>query len=431
MLCLEHCSISSSLLSFGSVSTRATEEMPMVFVGIDWAEAHHDICVVDEEGQVLAKRRVPEGLEGVGKLHALLAEHADDPAMVVVGIETDRGLLVGSLVAAGYQVYAINPFASSRYRDRHATSGAKSDPGDARVLADLVRTDRHKHRPLAGDSNLAEAVQILARAHQGLVWTRQRQVNQLRNALREFYPGALSAFDDLDSPDAVAILERAPTPVRGRALSQAKIISALRHGGRERNLEAKAAQIQAQLRLPQLEAPALLAEAYGHSVAATVAVIKQLNLQIAALEQELAASFELHPDAEIYLSLPGLGLVLGARAMAEFGDDRTRFLNPKARKNYAGTAPITKASGTRKVVLARVARNRRLADACYLWAFSALTRSEGARHRYDVLRARGQTHHQALRALANRLVGILHGCLTNRQAYREHLAWLAPVEVAA
>jgi transposase len=430
MLCLEHCSISSSLLSFGSVSTRATEEMPMVFVGIDWAEAHHDICVVDEEGQVLAKR-VPEGLEGVGKLHALLAEHADDPAMVVVGIETDRGLLVGSLVAAGYQVYAINPFASSRYRDRHATSGAKSDPGDARVLADLVRTDRHKHRPLAGDSNLAEAVQILARAHQGLVWTRQRQVNQLRNALREFYPGALSAFDDLDSPDAVAILERAPTPVRGRALSQAKIISALRHGGRERNLEAKAAQIQAQLRLPQLEAPALLAEAYGHSVAATVAVIKQLNLQIAALEQELAASFELHPDAEIYLSLPGLGLVLGARAMAEFGDDRTRFLNPKARKNYAGTAPITKASGTRKVVLARVARNRRLADACYLWAFSALTRSEGARHRYDVLRARGQTHHQALRALANRLVGILHGCLTNRQAYREHLAWLAPVEVAA
>jgi len=403
----------------------------MVFVGIDWAEAHHDICVVDEEGRVLAKRRVPEGLEGVGKLHALVAEHAEDPVSVVVGIETDRGLLVGSLVAAGYQVYAINPFASSRYRDRHATSGAKSDSGDARVLADLVRTDRHKHRPLAGDSNLAEAVQILARAHQGLVWTRQRQVNQLRNALREFYPGALSAFDDLDAADTVAILERAPTPERGRALSQAKIISALRQGGRERNLEAKAAQIQAQLRLPQLEAPAMLAGAYGHSVAATVAVIKQLNLQIAALEQELAASFEMHPDAEIYLSLPGLGLVLGARAMAEFGDDRTRFLNPKARKSYAGTAPITKASGTRKVVLARVARNRRLADACYLWAFSALTRSEGARHRYDVLRGRGQTHHQALRALANRLVGILHGCLTNHQAYSEHLAWPTQVEVAA
>ncbi|HEX2681846.1 MAG TPA: IS110 family transposase, partial [Candidatus Dormibacteraeota bacterium] len=327
----------------------------MIFVGIDWAEAHHDVCLVDEAGHVLAKRRVPDGLEGVGKLHALIAEHTEEPASVVVGVETDRGLMVGALLAAGYQVYAINPLASSRYRDRHATSGAKSDPGDARVLADLVRTDRHKHRQVAGDSELAEAVKVLARAHQGLIWTRQRQVSQLRNTLREFYPGALTAFEDLDSTDAIATLELAPMPSRGRTLSQAKIASALRRGGRERKLEAKAAQIQSQLRLPQLEAPALVAQAYGHSVAASVAVIKQLNLQVAALEKELAASFETHPDAEIYLSLPGLGFVLGARAMAEFGDDRTRFAHPKARKNYAGTAPITKASGTRKVVLARVA----------------------------------------------------------------------------
>ena len=283
----------------------------MIFVGIDWAEAHHDVCLVDEEGRLLAKRRVAEGLEGVGKLHALIAENADEPASVMVGIETDRGLMVGALLAAGYQVFAINPLASSRYRDRHATSGAKSDPGDARVLADLVRTDRHKHRPVAGDSALAEAVKVLARAHQGLIWTRQRQVSQLRSTLREFYPGALAAFEDLDSPDALATLELAPTPSRGRALTKTKIVSALRRAGRGRNLEPKAAQIQSQLRLPQLEAPALVAKAYGHSVAASVAVIKQLSLQIAALEKELAASFETHPDAEIYPSLPGLGRVLG------------------------------------------------------------------------------------------------------------------------
>jgi len=403
----------------------------MIFVGIDWAEAHHDVCLVDEAGQVLAKRRVAEGLEGVSKLHALIAEHAEAPASVVVGIETDRGLLVGSLLAAGYLVFAINPLASSRYRERHAISGAKSDPGDARVLADLVRNDRHKHRPVTGDSELAEAVKVLARAHQRLIWTRQRQLNQLRNALREFYPGALAAFDDLDSSDAIAILALAPTPSQGRSLSRAKIASALRRAGRERNLEAKAAQIQSQLRLPQLEAPMLVAQAYGHSVAASVDLIRQLNLQIAVLEKELAASFEMHPDAEIYLSLPGLGRVLGARALAEFGDDRTRFAHPKARKNYAGTAPITKASGTRKVVLARVARNRRLSDACYLWAFAALTTSPGARHRYDSLRARGQTHHQALRALANRLVGILHGCLAHRQTYREDAAWRPAFGVAA
>src|SRR5205814_10025556 len=174
----------------------------MIFVGIDWAEAHHDVCLVDESGQVLAKRRVADGLEGVGKLHALIAEHAEESASVVIGIETDRGLLVGSMLAAGYQVFAINPLASSRYRDRHATSGAKSDRGDARVLADLVRTDRHQHRPVAGDSELAEAVKVPARAHQGLTWTRQRLANQLRNTLRELLPGALGSFEALASPDA-------------------------------------------------------------------------------------------------------------------------------------------------------------------------------------------------------------------------------------
>ena len=403
----------------------------MIFVGIDWAEAHHDVCVLDEAGQLLAKRRLADGLEGIGRLHALVAEHADEPSSVVVGIETDRGLLVGSLLAAGYQLFAINPLAVSRYRERHVSSGAKSDPGDARVLADLVRTDRHKHRPVAGDTELGEAVKVLARAHQNLVWSRQRQLNQLRSTLREFYPGALAAFEDLAAADAIAILEQAPAPRRGRSLSRAKIAAALRRGGRERNLEARAAEIQTQLRQPQLEAPALVAQAYGHSVSASVAIIKQLNQQIAALEQELAANFEMHPDAEIYLSLPGLGRVLGARALAEFGDDRTRFAHPKSRKSYAGTAPITRASGTRKVVLARVARNRRLADACYQWAFSALTTSAGARRRYDSLRARGLTHHQALRALGNRLVGILHGCLANRTTYREDMAWPQPADVAA
>ena len=403
----------------------------MVFVGVDWAEAHHDVCLLDERGKLLGKRRIPEGLEGVRRLHELLAEHAEEPEQVVVGIETDRGLLVQALLAAGYQVYAVNPLAASRYRDRHTTSRAKSDPGDAKVLAELVRTDRHNHRPIAGDSELAGVVQVLARAHQNLVWSRQRQVNQLRNTLREFYPGALDAFGtDLAGVDAIAILGRAPTPFQGRSISQAKIVSALRKAGRERNLELKAAEIQGQLRAPQLEAPPLLAQAYGHSVTAGVRLLRQMNLELAALEQELAAHFEMHPDAEIYLSLPGLGFILGARVLAEFGDDRTRFDHPKARKNYAGNAPITKASGKHQVVLARVARNRRLADACHLWAFSALTSSPGARRYYDQLRARAKTHNQALRALANRLVGILHGCLAHRQLYREDVAWPA-LEAAA
>ena len=185
----------------------------MIFVGVDWAEAHHDICVLGEEGQVLGKRRVAEGVSGLADLHSLVADHEEEPDEVVVGIETDRGLLVSALIGAGFEVYAINPMAASRYRDRHHVSGAKSDPGDARMLADLVRTDRHNHRRVAGDSELAEAIKVLARAHQNAIWARQRQANALRSALREYYPAALEAFGtELTSTDALAVLGVAPTP---------------------------------------------------------------------------------------------------------------------------------------------------------------------------------------------------------------------------
>ena len=158
-------------------------------------------------------------------------------------------------------------------------------------------------------------------------------------------------------------------------------------------------------------------------VSSLVGLIEGLNGQIAGFESELERSFEQHPSAEILRSLPGLGIVLGARVLGEFGDDPTRYADARARRNDAGTSPITKASGTRRVVLARFARNQRLFDACYLWAFSSLTRSPGARAYYDLHRARGKTHSQALRALGNRLVAILHGCLRHGELYREEVAW--------
>ncbi len=404
----------------------------MIFVGIDWSEKHHDVCIVNERGKVLAKERVADGLLGVARLNAVVAEHDDDPTEVIVGIEIDRGLLVGALVAAGYEIFAINPLSVDRYRDRHATSGAKSDPGDAKILADLVRTDRRNHRPIAGDSDLAEGIKVLARAHKSLIWERQRHVNRLRNSLREFYPQALEAFGtELASGDAVAVLGAAPTPARARTLSHSKIASTLRRGGRRRNLERRAQEIQHALRSEQLQAPAALSEAYGAVVATTIALIASLNDQIVELERQLATHFEKHPDAKILRSLPGLGVVLGARVVAEFGDDRTRYADAKARKNYAGTSPITKASGTRRVVLARYVHNDRLFDACLMWAFSSLTKSPGARYYYDAQRAKGKTNNQALRALGNRLVGILHGCLTHRAAYCEEIAWGQPEEKVA
>ena len=395
----------------------------MIFVGDDWAEAHHDVHVMTQAGERLTSRRLGEGLAGIRGFHELIAGLVDDPSEVVVGIETDRGLWVHALTAAGYEVYAINPLAVARYRDRHNVGGAKSDAGDAKVLADLVRTDRHNHRPIAGDSPDAEAVKVLARGHQNLIWARNRQTNQLRNALREYYPAALEAFGDLADRDTLGVLGRAPTPELGARLSINQIRSALARGGRQRNLDQRANEIRTALRSNQLTAPAIVTQAFAATTKAAVGIIGELNRQITELETTLADHFEQHPDADIYLSLPGLGDVLGARVLGEFGDDPDRYASAKSRRNYAGTSPLTIASGRKHAVLARHVRNRRLYDAIDKWAFSSLRSSPGCRTFYDQRRAAGDLHHQALRALGNRLVGILHGCLHHRSPYNEHTAW--------
>jgi hypothetical protein len=269
-----------------------------------------------------------------------------------------------------------------------------------------------------------EAVKVLARAHQSLIWARQRHVNALRSALREFYPGALAALGaQLAEPEALAVLELAPTPEASRRLTRAAIRAALVAAGRRRNLQARVVAVHDGLAAPQLSAPALVEAAYREVVDALVAMPRCCNAQVAALEQRLASQFSAHPDAAIVRSQPGLGVVLGARVLGEFGDAPHRYATAKGRKAFAGTAPVTRSSGLRTTVLARAACNQRLVDACYLWAFAALTASPGARRCYDAHRARGQTHHQALRALGNRLVGILHGCLAHQVAYKEQVAW--------
>jgi hypothetical protein len=268
------------------------------------------------------------------------------------------------------------------------------------VLADLVRTDQHQHRRVAGDSELAEAIKILARSHQNLIWTRQRLANQLRSTLREFYPAALAAFAELASPDALAVLAAAPTPARGRSLTVADLVGMCGRAGRRRELQTRAQAIHQALQAEQLAAPALLADAYGASAAAIIGVLTSLSAQIDSVHATLSKQFAQHPDAEILGSLPELGIVLGARVLGEFGDDPNRYADAKARKNYAGTAPITRASGKRRTVLARFVRNRRLADPLVWWAFCSLTCSPGARACYDRHRARGATHQQALRTLA-------------------------------
>jgi transposase len=396
-----------------------------LFAGDDWAEDHHDIEVMDEAGKVLARRRLPEGAAGMAQLHALvggfLGEEAD-AADVVIGIETDRGPWVTALTAAGYRVYPVNPLLASRYRERHGVSGAKSDAGDAHMLADMVRTDSHQLREAAGDSPEAEGIKVLARTHKTMIWERTREVQRLRHQLREYFPAALEAFDDLDAPDTLELLGKAPDPERARKLTRAQVSAALKRA-RRRNIPDKATAVLAALRSEQLAQPAALTIAYAATVRSLIAVIAALNEQVKVLEEQVREHFGRHPDAEVILSQPGLGPVLGARVLAEFGDDPDRYRDGKSRRNYAATSPITRASGKKKAVMARFVHNDRLVDALSARAFASLNASPGARAYYDELRTRGIEHNDALRRLANRLVGILHGCLKTRTPYDEATAW--------
>ena len=396
-----------------------------LYVGDDWAEDHHDVEVMNEAGKVLAKKRLPEGAAGMSQLHDLIGRHVPedaDDAEVVIGIETDRGPWVAALIAAGYTVYPANPLLASRYRERHAVSGAKSDGGDAHMLADMVRTDSHQLRPAAGDSPEAEGIKVVARTHKTMIWDRTRTVQRLRHQLREYFPAALEAFDDLDAPDVLELLAKAPDPARAAKLTRAQVAAALKRA-RRHHVPARTDAILAALRGEHLGQPAALTAAYAATVRSLVAVLVTLNEQVRLLEAQVKEHFGRHPDAEIYQSQPGMAAVLGARVLAEFGDDPYRYESAKARKNYAGTSPITRASGKKKVVAARFVRNNRLIDALMAWAFTSMLASPGARAFYDEQRAKGLEHNDALRRLANRLVGILHGCLKSRTLYDEDAAW--------
>src|SRR6266545_8139176 len=298
-------------------------ETGVLFVGDDWAEDHHDIELQDGSGRVLRTARVPEGVAGMARFHELIATFLPDdadPAQVLVCIETDRGPWVRALVAAGYRVFGVNPKQAARHREVVSLSGAKSDKADAHTLADMVRTRRHHLRAVAADSDEAEAVKVVARAHQTLIWERTRHMLRLRAALRDYFPAALVAYKPLGltGADALELLAKAPTPAAAAKLTITQISAALK--GRRRDIPTKAAAIRDALRTQHLGQAEIVNTAYAATVRATVAILQTLNTEIKTLEGQVEAHFGQHPDAEVYLSQPGIGAILGARVLAEFGD---------------------------------------------------------------------------------------------------------------
>jgi hypothetical protein len=406
------------------------EGQGLLFIGDDWAEGHHDVVAQDEAGKTLARRRLPEGADGITRFHELVAscwgeDGEPDLAWVVVVIETDRGPWVKALAAAGYQVYPANPKQAARHKETIAVSGKKDDFFDAAGLADMGRTRRHQMRELAADSDIAEAVKIAARAHQKLIWERTRHLLRMRSALREYFPAALEAYAGLSlaGTDTLELLGKAPDPASAAKLTTAQITAALKRAGRRGDLAQRARDIQAALRTEHLAQPDVVAEAYAASVQAGAAVIAALNAQIKVMETKVSELFRRHPDAGAYLSQPGIGDITGARILGEYGDAPGRYASAKARKNYAGTSPLTIQSGKRKTVHARYIRNRHLIDALHAQALSSLSASPGARAFYDELRAREIGHDDAMRRVATRLTGILHGCLKHGRDYDEAAAW--------
>jgi transposase len=401
-----------------------------VYCGIDWAEHHHDVALVDATGTLLTKRRITDDADGYRVLLELLAEYGDTPqAPIPVAIETSHGLLVAALRTGKRRIYAVNPLSAARYRDRHGVSRKKSDPGDALVLANILRTDINAHRPLPADSDLARAITVLARAQQDAVWHRQQLVNQVRSLLKTFYPAALDAFlgkqSGLARPEARAVLAAAPTPARAAKLSVTQLQAALRRAGRVRGIEAEAQRLREIFRGNYARQPQVIENAMGRQLAALIVQLDASCRAADELAEAVEESFLQHPDAEILLSFPGLGVQLGARVLAEIGDDRDRFTNARALKAYAGSAPITRSSGKKRFVGRRFIKNDRLIAAGFLWAFAALTASSGAAAHYRRRRETGDWHAQAQRHLFNRLLGQLYHCLQTRQLFDEQRAFTA------
>ncbi|MFF8861708.1 IS110 family transposase [Streptomyces sp. NPDC015139] len=409
----------------------------MIYCGIDWAERHHDVALVDDTGELLAKRRITDDATGYRLLLDLLAEYGDtENAPIPVAIETSRGLLVAVLRTGKRQVFAINPMAAARYRDRHSVSRKKSDPGDALVLANILRTDMHAHRPLPQDTDLARAIAVLARAQQDATWNRQQTSNQLRSLLREYYPSALDAFapwqNGLCRPEARELLKLAPTPARAARLSRTQIQAALKRAGRKRGIEAEADRIRDVFRADWAHQPALVEDALGKQMLALLIQLEAACTAADDLAGAVGEAFPQHPDAEILLSFPGLGVQLGARVLAEIGDDRGRFADARGMKAYAGSSPITRASGKKSSITRRRVKNDRLNHAGYLWAFAAPNGSPGAKSHYRRRRDKhGDWHAAALRHLFNRMLGQLYRCLRERELFDEGTAFPAPMTAAA
>ncbi|MGA4792536.1 IS110 family transposase [Nocardia sp. AB354] len=403
------------------------------YCGVDWAEGHHDIAIVDREGKLVSKKRIGDDPTGFAELTQMLADAGDaEGHPIPVAIETPRGLMVAALRASGRPVFAINPMAVARCRERHSVARAKSDHADAMTLANILRVDAHLHRVMPADSELAQAIAVLARAQQDAVWRRTKAGNELRSLLREYYPAFLATFavksaTNLAKPEARAVLALAPTPALAAKLTKTRVAAALRRAGRQRGIDQLATQIVEGLKTTQLRQPGPVEQAMGRHALALVAMLDAACAGADDLEQAAAEEFRKHPDYAVITSFPGLADLTGSRMLAEIGDDRKRFAAARALKAYAGSAPVTRASGKSISISHRRIKNDRLAAVGWVWGTTMVVLPGPGQQHYRRRREHGDRHAPAIRHLFNKMLGQLYHCLQTHQPYDPAKAFGDPV----
>ncbi|MFQ6117943.1 MAG: IS110 family transposase [Candidatus Bipolaricaulia bacterium] len=396
----------------------------MRYVGIDWADEDHKVCILDEEGEVISATSIPHSREGFLKLLALLRglstptpDLDTDPQEILIALETDKGLLVDFLLIHGYPVYGLNPKVVDRYRERYSVAKRKSDQFDAFVLANILRTDRHRFRPILPDSELIRELRLLTRDHKKLVKERTRLANQLIGCLKEYYPAAVHLFCKVDQPLTLEFLKRYPTDEKARRMPKEELIKLL---AKYRNSKEDAEKKYRLLHEPQIEVGPEVVRAKSRYMLSLVRRLEVVLEEIDHYEEEIKRLLVEHPDSELFLSLPGAGEILAARMLAEIGDNPYRYRALQELRCLAGTAPVTLASGRfYHRVRFRRACNKELRDALQLQAFLSLSRCPWAREYYDRKRGQGKAHQESLRMLADRWVRIIFAMRRDRRCYDE------------
>jgi transposase len=386
------------------------------FAALDWARAHHDVVIIDRLGQIKEAVRFEHTAAGWQSFQSLARRYPHLP----VAVETSHGTVVEQLFAAGVSVYPINPKAAQRYRERQAPSGVKDDQLDAWSLADALRLDGCMWRALAMRDPIVAELQLLCRDEITLIEQRTAFVNQLKQALHEYYPAALEAFDDWVSPVAWSFLLTFPTPAQLQQAGRRRWEKFLHTHKlwRPTTVEARLAIFARATALsgspPTVAAKSMFAVSLGR-------LLQTLEAQLATYRERIVAVFASHPDHDLFGSLPGAGPKLAPRLLAEMGDDRTRFADAEGLQCVAGTAPVTFQSGQMRFQKLRYACDDTLRATVHLWANLSRNQCAWAEAYYQAHRKKGQSHACALRCLGQRWLKILWKMWQSRQPYDEAL----------